>query len=48
MISSTDGYEKYRCTQHQRAPLDLKGERDNNTIVVGFNTPITTMDRVSG
>lgn len=45
MVTSIDRYEKYRCTQHQ-STFRSEG-RDSNTIV-GFNSPITIMDRVSG
>ena len=35
--------------QYKRQTLiDIKGETDSNTIIVGdFNTPVTTMDRSS-
>ena len=33
----------------QQIPTDIKGEIDENTIIVGdFNTPLTSMDRSSG
>ena len=36
---------RYLCTKHRSTSIDIKGEIDSHTIIVGdFNTPLTPMD----